>query len=75
MGGMKNQLIESQVEVGDRIPQPIPYLSHVAVSRRSLREQDMMWKRTLRRETWELVRMFLLGVALGVTTMILIGVA
>lgn len=72
---MKNQLIEQQVEVGDRVPEPIPYLSHVAVSRRSIRETDKMWRDMIRRDRWELTRMFLLGIALGVSTMILIGLA
>lgn len=75
MGGFKNQLIEQQVEVGDRVPEPIPSFRHVADSRRMIREKDKMWKDLMRRQRWELTRMFLLGVGLGVATMILIGLA
>ena len=75
MGGFKNELIESQVEVGDRIPAPIPASKQVGLSRRSMREHDKWLKRMLWQARWELSRMFLLGIVLGVTTMILIGLA
>lgn len=73
MGGFKNQLIESQVELGDRIPAPKPWTYHTAVSRKSLREQDRAFKRLVKREMRDMAVFFALGLALGVTVMILIG--
>lgn len=39
MGAFKNQIIASQVEVGDRVPAPRPATSHVAFPERRLRRQ------------------------------------
>ena len=64
MGYYKNQLIASQVEVGDRIPAPKPATSHVAFpTRRSRVEAERISREKMRKLNREL-----LGTAVGYTT-------
>lgn len=64
MGGFKNQIIASQVEVGDRIPQPKPWHSHASLTRRSVRENEKLRRKLARFQKAELLIMFLGGVGL-----------
>jgi len=78
MGYFKNQLIANQVELGDRIPEPKPATTHVALSRRQTvdaRRAAAARMREYERVTRGLVMSGgLIGLILGVLGGIAIGV-
>lgn len=64
MGGHKQQLIADQVELGDRIPAPIPARQHVAmrdVKRRDARMRARAAKVAARNHALDTILAFLLG--------------
>lgn len=61
MGYHKNQLIASQVEVGDRVPEPKPWHSHASLSRRTARELRKATARQYRSDIYYAAGMFGLG--------------
>lgn len=78
MGYFKNQLIANQVELGDRIPEPKPATTHVALSRRQTvdaRRAAAARMREYERVTRGLVMSGgLIGLILGVIGGIALGV-
>jgi hypothetical protein len=76
MGYHKNQLVASQVEVGDRVPPPKPWHSHASLTRRSVRESEKLRRKIARFEKAELLIMFLGGVGLtGAIWLIIVEVS
>lgn len=78
MGYFKNQLIANQVELGDRIPEPKPATTHVALNRRQTvdaRRAAAARMREYERVTRGLVMSGgLIGLILGVIGGIALGV-
>ena len=73
MGGFKNQIIASQVEVGDRVPAPRPASSHVAFPERRLRRQvETGFARSLMKAERAKTGAFVWGFVIGCTFVVLV---
>lgn len=69
MGYFKNELIAQDIEVGDRIPAPVPAYAHVALTRRNLRgvESVMFTRRAyVKHIVWSTVGGVVAGLVIGV---------
>lgn len=74
MGAFKNQLIADQVEVGDRVPKPMPWYSHASLTRRAVRVQQKQMKLQKRVFYISMWGMWLIGLATGIMMWILVEV-
>lgn len=73
MGAFKNQIIASQVEVGDRVPAPRPATSHVAFPERRLRRQvETGFARSLMKAEQQKTIAFVWGFVVGAGLVVLI---
>jgi len=77
MGYFKNEIIANQVELGDRMPQPKPATSHIALTRRQTVDARRVaaarrreWEKHMRGLTWSVG---ITGLTLGLGAGMAIG--
>lgn len=74
MGYHKNQLIAQDIEVGDRIPEPMPWTAHASLTRRQVRQTRKAFKRARYEFAVSMWGMYAIGFATALMMWLLVGV-